>query len=61
MEKYAHSFSCSSGAAVSNCATQHTFPISVNTAVELLSRDTELIHNHKVHYLRVLKPCRLNV
>ncbi len=36
--------------------------ISVNSAVELLSRDTALIHNHKsTLFASALKPCRLNV
>ncbi len=36
--------------------------ISVNSAVELLSRDTALIHNHKsTLFASALKSCRLNV
>ncbi len=36
--------------------------ISVNSVVELLSRDTALIHNHKsILFASALKPCRLNV
>ncbi len=36
--------------------------ISVNSAVELLSRDTALIHDHKsTLFASTLKPCRLNV
>ncbi len=36
--------------------------ISVNPAVELLSRDTALIHNQKsTLFASALKPCRLNV
>ncbi len=36
--------------------------ISVNSAVELLSRNTAHIHNHKsTLFASALKPCRLNV
>ncbi len=45
----AYYVSCSSGAArrlnIEYCTAPHTF--SVNSAVELLSRDTVFIHNHK--------------
>ncbi len=56
-----HSFSYSSGTTILiYCTTPHTV-ISVNTAVELLSRDTALIHNHKsTLFACVLKPCPSN-
>lgn len=55
----AHSVSCSSCTSISYWTTPH--PFSVNSAVELLSRDTALIHNHKsTLFAYVLKSCRLS-
>ncbi len=46
----------------SNCNSRDTFTSNVDSVVELHSRDTALIRNHKsTLFACALKPCRLNI
>ncbi len=51
--KHCAVFTMSPGSS-SNCNSWDTFTSNVDSKVELHSRDTALIRNHKVHYLCVL-------